>query len=66
LHASLCVAPVSELTRMCAQPVAERALFGREVGRCFWFANTELRHGFAGTGLSGTPRLLYSGLEVLA
>ena len=64
--ARLRIAPVAKLPAMRAQAIAERALLGREVLRCFRLADAKLRHGLARAGLSHTPRLLDGGLKVLA
>jgi hypothetical protein len=66
LDACLRVAAVSELPAMGAQPVAERALIGREVFRRFRFADAELRDGVTSTGLSHAPCQLDRFLQVLA
>jgi len=66
LHARLCVPPVSKLARMRTEAIAEHALLGRDVFRCFWLTYAKLRHSLASTGLSHAPRLFDSGLEVLA
>ena len=66
LRARLRVSPVAELPAMRPQPIAQRALLGRQVLRRFRLAHAKLRHGLARAGLGHAPRLLDGRLKVLA